>query len=96
VTQVERNIPDGTVALEEGARVLTAEGRNAGKVERVLADGGAECVTHLLVSTGMLTKEKKLVPINWVTTIGEHEIHLRVEKHALEALTDASIAIERK
>jgi hypothetical protein len=31
-----------------------------------------------------------------VTTIGEHEVHLRVEKHALEALTDASIAIERK
>ena len=32
VTRIEQNIPDGTVALKEGARVISAEGKHVGNV----------------------------------------------------------------
>jgi uncharacterized protein YrrD len=91
-TQIDQNIPDGTVAMKEGARVITAEGKRVGSVERVIADAPAERATHLLVSMGMFTKETKLVPIKWVSTIDEGEVHLRVEKNELEKLDDLPLA----
>jgi sporulation protein YlmC with PRC-barrel domain len=95
VTQVEQNIPDGTVALKEGATIITAEGKHAGRVERVLADVPADRATHLLVSSGLFSKETKLIPITWVTRIGEDEVHLRVAKDALDELADTSIAADQ-
>jgi uncharacterized protein YrrD len=90
VTHIEQNIPVGTVAIKEGARVITAEGKHAGNVESVLADSSTARVTHLLVSNGLLTKEKKLLPIHWVTVLGEDEIRLGVKKSSLDALADVS------
>lgn len=91
VTQIEQNIPEGTVALKEGARVISAEGQNVGKVERVLADLSMEQVTHLLVSRGMFPKETKLIPMEWVARMEDDEVHLRVDEHAVKELADVSI-----
>ena len=90
VTQIEQNIPEGTVAMKEGAKVITSEGKHVGYVERVLADSSVDQVTHLLVSTGRFTKDAKLVPIEWVMAVGEDEIHLRVNKDSVEELADVS------
>jgi sporulation protein YlmC with PRC-barrel domain len=92
VTQIEQNIPEGTVALKEGARVITAEGRSVGKVERILADVPAERATHLLVSMGMFTRDWKLVPMTWVDAIHESEVYLRVKEDALREITAAPMA----
>jgi uncharacterized protein YrrD len=91
-TMIEQNIPSGTVALKEGAVVITAEGKHVGKVERVLAEAPADRATHLLISTGMFIKETKLVPINWVQTIYESEVHLRVKKDSVEELANTPVA----
>jgi uncharacterized protein YrrD len=92
VTQIEQNIPDGTVAMKEGAKVISADGKPVGKVERVLADSSVDQVTHLLISAGTFNKEKKLIPIKWVMTVGEDDVHLRVNKESIEELADTSIA----
>jgi uncharacterized protein YrrD len=86
ITIVEQNIPSGTVAVKEGAKVITAEGKNVGKVEAVMADVPAEQATHLLVSKGLISEEKKLVPIDWVRWIEEKEIHLSVKKDTVMEL----------
>jgi len=91
VTQIEQNIPKGTVAMKEGATVISAEGKNVGNVERVLADSSVDQVTYLLISTGMFAREKKLIPIKWVMTLGEDEVHLRVKKHSVEELANVSM-----
>jgi sporulation protein YlmC with PRC-barrel domain len=96
VTQIEQNIPEGTVALKEGATVITAEGKHVGRVEQVRADLPADRATHLLVSAGLFTKETKLIPITWVKMIDENEVHLRVESDALDKLADASVGVEGK
>lgn len=90
ITHIEQNIPIGTVAIKEGAKVVTAEGKHAGNVESVLADSSMEQVTHFLVSNGLLTKEKKLLPIHWVTVLGEDEIRLGVKKSSVDELADVS------
>jgi len=92
VTQIDQNIPEGTVALKEGARVITADGQHVGKVERVLADLSADQVTHLLISRGMFPKETKLIPMEWVARMEEDGVHLGVEEHRVKELADVSIS----
>ena len=77
-TKMEQNIPEGTVALKEGAKVLTADDQHIGNVERILADPDAEQATHLIITRGMLTKDKRLIPMKWVTILGEDSVHLGV------------------
>ena len=86
VTRVEQNIPDGTIAMKEGAMVITSEGNHVGNVERVLVDPSVDQVTHLFISKGLLSKETKLIPMQWVLTLGEDKVHLRVRKDSVEAL----------
>ena len=91
VTQIDQNIPEGTVALKEGAKVITADGQHVGKVERVLAELSADQVTHLLVSRRIFPKETKLIPMDWVTTMTDDEVYLGVEEDTVKELADVSI-----
>jgi hypothetical protein len=40
----------------------------------------------------MFTKEKRLIPMKWVMTLGEDEVHLRVDK-TLVAEADVPVAV---
>lgn len=94
IAQIEQNIPEGTVALKEGAKVITAEGKYAGRVERVFTDAQAKRATHLLIAQGLLLKERKLIPITWVQVVGNNEVYLSVKQRVLERLT--AFHIERR
>jgi uncharacterized protein YrrD len=86
ITETAENIPEGTIALKEGAKVLTPDGEVVGTIEQVLTDPLADRVTHFLISQGMLFPEKKLIPITWVSEVNEDEVYLAVGKRTLEAL----------
>jgi uncharacterized protein YrrD len=90
-TRIERNIPEGTVAMKEGAKVVSAEGKQIGHVERILVDPTVDQITHLLVASGLLLKQAKLIPIAWVMSLGEDKIHLRVRKELVESLDSIPI-----
>ena len=92
ITHIEQNIPEGTVAMKEGAKVVSADGKLVGVVERVLAEPTAEQITNLLVSKGLLVKNAKLIPIQWVMSMGEDEVRLRVSRESVEDLNDLPIA----
>jgi hypothetical protein len=89
---MEQNIPEGTVALKEGAKVLTADDKHIGNVDRVLADPSDERATHLIITQGLLTKEKKLIPMEWVMMLGEESVHLNVTEAEINALDSTSPA----
>ncbi len=91
MTQIEKNIPDGAVAMKEGAKVISADGKHVGNVERVFTDIADEQITHLLVSAGTFTKKTKLVPIDWVKDVNEEEVNLRVYKVSVDELLDTSL-----
>ena len=86
IPQVEHNIPEGTVALKEGAKVITAEGKQVGYVERVFADAAAHRATHLVISQGLLAPKRRLIPITWANIVGEDEVHLAIKENTLDWL----------
>ncbi len=88
VAETKENIPEDTVALKEGAKVITADGKHVGNVERVLTDRQSDRATHFLISEGILLKEKKLVPITWVDEVGTDQVRLTVGVRTLNELDD--------
>jgi uncharacterized protein YrrD len=84
--ETEQNIPEGTVAVKEGAKVISADDRHVGNVERVITRPRDHHATHLLITRGLLLKERKVVPMNWVSLLGEEDVHLRVGASVIDTL----------
>ncbi len=85
--ETDRNIPAGTIPLKEGAKVLSADDKHMGDVERVLTSkNGEDRITHLVISNGVLLRERRLIPVTWVNTIKENEVHLAVGARLLSTL----------
>jgi hypothetical protein len=59
-----------------------------GAVEAVLTESQEDRATHLVISEGLLFKEKKLIPTSWVSTVQEDEVRLYVGSGLLEKLPE--------
>lgn len=88
VVEVRRNIPEGTVPLKEGANVITVDDEHVGDIERVYADPTRDRATHLLISQGLLLKERKIIPTSWIMRVRENEVHLGVRSGLIEDLPE--------
>jgi uncharacterized protein YrrD len=87
--KTEKNIPEGTVALLEGAKVISDDGHHVGNIETLITNPKDDRVTHLIISSGMLTKERKVIPVHWLKTVlDDDEVHLSVDSHLLERLPE--------
>jgi uncharacterized protein YrrD len=86
--EIERNIPESAVPLKEGTEVVSADGEKVGSIERVLFDSGTKKISHFLISSGLIFKEKKRVPMSWVDSVGEDRIKLGVGTGQLKKLPD--------
>ncbi len=87
-TRTEKNIPKGTVALDEGAKVISADGRHVGNVEQILTDPEADRATHFVISSGLLFKTRKLIPTTWISDLSRDEVHLAVGAQLLDELRE--------
>jgi uncharacterized protein YrrD len=81
--ETTRNIPDNTVALKEGANVISSDGENVGVVERLFVDPDTNKVTHFGVAHGLLTKERKNIPVQWISSVQENEVHIVISSKLL-------------
>jgi len=88
IRRTEKNIPEGMVALAEGAKVLAEDGEHVGNIETLITDPKDERVTHLVISSGLLMKERKIIPSHWLGTVAEDEVHLAVDSRLLERLPE--------
>lgn len=86
VAETEQNIPEGSVALKEGAKVIAADGQYVGNVEQVITDPRAGRVMNLVIGQGLFVKERRQVPITWVSEVREDEVHLAVGSHTVDQL----------
>jgi sporulation protein YlmC with PRC-barrel domain len=82
------NIPENEVALKQGANVMSRDGEHVGDVDQVLTDPNTNRASHFVISQGLLFKSRKLIPIAWVTRVGENEVHLAVSSRTLERTMD--------
>ena len=88
VKKTEKNIPEGTIALAEGAKVISQDGDHVGNIETLITDSKEDRVTHVVVSSGLLVKERKVIPAHWLDTVSDDEVHLAVESRVLEHLPE--------
>jgi len=88
VLQTETSIPEGRVAIAEGAQVISLDEKHIGNVEQVISNSETNNVTHFVVGKGFLLKEHKVVPAQWVTTVEEGKIYLSVEARLFDRLPD--------
>lgn len=92
VEQTQRAIPDDNVALRAGTRVVAADGETVGSIDEVLTAAHADQVSHLVISQGLLFKDRKLVPLGWVQEIGEDEVKLAVDSAFVSRLASYDAA----
>lgn len=86
VLETEKNIPEGMVALKEGAQVFSQGGEHVGDVDEVYVDPQQERATHLVLSEGLFFEEHRLIPTLWIAYVKPGEVHLSVSEHVLETL----------
>lgn len=86
VSQTNRNVPEDAVALEDNAKVISADGKHVGNIVKVFSNAENDCITHLLVSRGILFKEERLIPVEWIDKAGEGTLNLAVESSLLNRL----------
>jgi len=68
--------------------VLSSDDEQVGDVEEVLTEPMADRATHLVISEGLLLKEKKLVPTHWITAVLEDSVVLAVDAETIEDLPE--------
>lgn len=88
VMTTKTNVPEGNVALKDGAKVMDRGGDHVGNVQQLLTDGQAERATHFVISQGLLLKTRKLVPVSWVTSYESDRVNLAVDKDFLDRLPE--------
>jgi uncharacterized protein YrrD len=88
VIETERNIPTDTVPLKEGAKVISSDGTHVGNVEAILTEPKGNRATHLVLSQGLIFKEKKLVPTVWISEVKADEVHLEMGSRLLNELRE--------
>lgn len=82
----ETSIPEGRIAIAQGARVVSADDKHIGNVEQVITEPGSNNVTHFVIGKGFLLKEHKLVPSIWVAEADGEQIRLSVEAKLFDRL----------
>jgi uncharacterized protein YrrD len=88
VTHTETSIPEGRIAISEGAQVVSADGKHIGNVEQVITDSQSNTTTHFVIGKGFLLKEYKLVPAQWVNGVQEERIVISVDAELINRLPD--------
>jgi hypothetical protein len=86
--EIEQNIPDNTVALIEGAHVLTSDDKEVGHVEQVFTDGKNHRATYFIIAHGLISKTRKSIPTTWISKMSDNEIHLSVGSGVIDALEE--------
>jgi uncharacterized protein YrrD len=65
---------------------MSADGEHVGDVEQLFVEPESSRATHFLISQGLLFKDHKLVPVQWVRSVEENKVHLAVPSRFLERL----------
>ena len=88
-TRTEPGIPEGRIAITEGAAVISADDKHVGNVEQVIMNSEGNSVTHFVIGIGFLLKEHKLVPAHWASSMDDDEkIRLSVDASLFDRLPE--------
>jgi uncharacterized protein YrrD len=78
--------PSSYFTLEKGQPVYSCDGKNVGRVERVIADPGLDIFDGFVLDSSVLAGERRFVEAELVEEIFERGTLLKCERAAVEAL----------
>lgn len=88
IKQTSENIPPQSVAVKEGAKVVSSDYKHVGNVEKVFIEPKSGKATHMLVTKGLLLKAHKLIPAEWVSEMTDDDVYLTVDHGLLDRLPE--------
>lgn len=94
IERAGKNIRENMIAVRQGAEVFASDAERVGSIERMFTDDDNEYITHLVVSTGLIHKVRKLIPAYWLTDVTEEEVHLAVDSDLLGGLPEFHLKSE--
>jgi sporulation protein YlmC with PRC-barrel domain len=87
-------VPPGELAIQPRARVQATDGR-VGHVDEFLVEPATGRITHLVVREGHLWGQKDVtIPVVQIDRIEEDTVYLKLDKHAVGALS--AIPVRRR
>jgi uncharacterized protein YrrD len=72
--------------FKEGSRVYTADGKDVGRIDKVVMNPQTKELTHLVVRKGFLFTEDKVLPLSLVASANEDGLMLQAEAGNLDKL----------
>ena len=86
------NLTEGGEPMENrirwGAKAISSDGKDLGKVIRVVIHPKSNEVTHVVIEKGIFNRVAKLVPITTVFFAAPDEVRLKIESKDVETLQD--------
>jgi uncharacterized protein YrrD len=86
--KAEKVFPEEQVALKEGSKVISKDEKNLGTVERVIVDPADNVATHIVIRSGLLLKEEKIIPTLWIRAVEDDQVKLSIWSDMFERLPD--------
>ncbi len=83
-----RNIPEDSIALEEGAKVYDRDEEHLGDIEQVLVNEEYHTASHIVVEHGLFEKTRKLIPTFWIKSVNEDGVYLSIAEDLYENLPE--------
>lgn len=74
--------------LKWGAKVLCYDGKEIGKVSRVVVHPSDNQVTHIVIEKGVFTRVAKIAPINSIFFAAPDEVRLKINCSEISSLQD--------
>lgn len=72
-TVTVKNVPEGSLVIDEGAPVYSRDGEHVGDVYSVHIDAETNRITHFIISQGLIFHDYKLIPVFWVSDANEED-----------------------
>ena len=82
------SVPAEEIVLDPGCPVESCDGKMVGHVQELVLDPNQQ-ITHLLVITGHMLKDPKLVPVHWISRIDNNQVFLAVTAREIDRLAGA-------
>lgn len=82
----KEHTPANTISLEQGARVISRDDDYVGNIAAVYTHDESGRVTHFVIEQGLLFKDHKLIPLEWVSEAQENAVYLGVLTEEIERL----------
>ena len=83
---VSPNIPDDQKAVEQGAAILSVEGKEVGRARSLVLDDSGH-ITHLIIEAGGFGgRTRHIIPVDWIVEINESTVKISASQVMIEKL----------